>query len=166
MVLAYWAQGRTSLYKELGKWDTFWLNGECERKAGASGAGGGAAPYPWHEAMGWGCLSHIRIERNPDGSAPPANLPGQEPYDDLAGDADAFMSTVVDLALVSVAALGVFFCWRRRNDADGPLLWTRSFLQRHTSRVLLPMQEVEPVEDHPGSSQEVEAVEETTEEAK
>ena len=137
MVLAYWAQGSTSSYKELGKWDTFWLNGECKRATDAS--------YPWQEKMGFGCISHIRIERNPDGSTPPANIHGQEAFDSSGSGWSAeegALPTVTDLALVSIAALGVLLCWRHRRDG---LLWMRNCLRRHTSLALLPQQD-EPIE--------------------
>lgn len=154
MVLAYWAQGRTSSYKELGEWDTFWLNGECERQE---------APFPWQEAMGWGCISHIRIERNPGGSNAPANIHGQEPLDGgssrLSARAEA-PPLVAELAVSSLAALVIFFCWRRR---DGLLLWMRGFLRRN-SRLLLPQQE-EPIEPS-GSAVDKPSVEAASEDAR
>ena len=70
MVLAYWAQGRTTMYKRLDEWDTFWLNGECERRREPSPGG---RPYPWKETMAWGCISGVRVTTNPAGSSPPAS---------------------------------------------------------------------------------------------
>ena len=49
---------------------------------------------------------------------------------------------MTDLALVSIAALGVLLCWRHRRDG---LLWMRNCLRRHTSLALLPQQD-EPIE--------------------
>lgn len=70
MVLAYWAQGRTTRYKELGAWDTFWLNGACDAPGASPSASPSGAPYPRRDTMGWACLSHIQVEANPPGTAP------------------------------------------------------------------------------------------------
>ena len=161
MVLAYWAQPATTLYKPLAAWVSFWLNGQCERRSEASPSG---APYPWRDEMGFGCVSGIAIEANaaggPWGDGPPPRAAAANSQDGEAprkaggsdltgfwlrtaagGGAEQLVTPTSLIIMVLLAVGAVLVTCRVSSVCRAPAQWLGKCLRRQGE--LLQQQEVE-----------------------